>query len=223
MLSPHKAKFAIYFLMNMLNKKEIAQIHRIALKRFMESRGLNVLSWSKKAGLTESTLRNFLNGGDSLTSKTLFDLAQAEHVTISDILGEVHEERMVKVYGYVGAGAEVYPVEEDQAGTGAIDEVEAPPGVDPDSVAALIVRGDSMYPVYKENDIIYYARTCDFHDSCLKRECVVKLQDGRAFIKVLSRGSNEKTFNLISYNSPPIEDVKIEWACEILWVKKSRG
>lgn len=77
--------------MKTFNKNQIADIHRKALEKFMEDRGLNVFSWSKKAGLTESTLRNFLNGGGSITSKTLYALAAAENTTISEILGETDE------------------------------------------------------------------------------------------------------------------------------------
>lgn len=204
-----------------ISTRELSIKHKKALNRFMEKRGLNTLSWCKRAGIGESTLRSFINNeeGSSITLKTLAKLAAVENVTVSEILGE-SEAAWVKLVGYVGAGAEIFPLETH--GDEEIDRVEAPPGVDPTSIVAVKVTGDSMYPVYKEGDIIYYTRLCDFHDSCLKQECVIKLRDGRAFVKVLSRGSVANTFTLISYNSPPIEDVEIEWACEILWVRKAR-
>lgn len=75
--------------MKQSHKIEIANKHRIALRQFMEENNLNVLSWSNKANLRESTLRNFLNGDSaSITSKTLHELAQAANTNISQILGE---------------------------------------------------------------------------------------------------------------------------------------
>jgi len=63
---------------------------RTAIHGFMEARGLNVLDWTKRAGVAESTLRNFLNGGTeaAITIKTLDLLANAEGVTVAVLLGQ---------------------------------------------------------------------------------------------------------------------------------------
>lgn len=70
-------------------KKTISQKHRVAIKRFMTEHDLNVGEWSKRAGLTEGALRNFLNGiNDSMGANNLQLLADAEGVTVGKILGE---------------------------------------------------------------------------------------------------------------------------------------
>lgn len=97
--------------MSILNTKDIADKHRAAIKSFMDERGLNTFSWSKKADLTESTLRNFLNGGNSLTSKTLANLAMAVNVTISELLGEgkaagFYQDLFMECYDIIVAQAE---------------------------------------------------------------------------------------------------------------------
>jgi len=123
------------------------------------------------------------------------------------------------VEGYVGAGAEIHQIEESS--NFVIDGVEAPPGIDPDAVTAVVVKGDSMFPAYRDGDVIYYTKECDYDASCLRKECVVKVKGGAAFVKVLKPGSKAGRFTLQSYNFPDIEDVQIDWACRVLWVKKA--
>lgn len=60
---------------------------RDALRRFMRARDLKVLPWATRAGIRESTLRNFLAGRtDSLTQRTLAKLAAAERVSAAQML-----------------------------------------------------------------------------------------------------------------------------------------
>ena len=47
------------------------------------------------------------------------------------------------------------------------------------------------------------------------RECVIKLADGRLFVKELRRGENGR-FTLFGWNSPLIENVAVEWAAPVL-------
>ena len=55
----------------------------------MARRGLRVQPWAKRAGLAESTLRNFLHGdSSSMTQRSLEKLAAAEQVTVADMLAE---------------------------------------------------------------------------------------------------------------------------------------
>jgi hypothetical protein len=49
----------------------------------------------------------------------------------------------------------------------------------------------------------------------------VKLTDGRTFVKVLKRAT-KTTATLGSHNAPDIENVRVEWAAPVLWVKRSQ-
>jgi phage repressor protein C with HTH and peptisase S24 domain len=90
-------------------------------------------------------------------------------------------------------------------------------------MVAVRVRGDSMFPVYRDGDLIYYSRDADFHESeCLGAECVVKVVEGPTLVKTVMRGSANGLFSLLSYNAPPIADRRIEWAAPVLWVDKRR-
>lgn len=125
----------------------------------------------------------------------------------------------VPVVAYVGAGAEIYSIDDHEKGAG-IDEVEAPPGVT-SGVVAVRVLGDSMYPVYRDGDKLFYDRQSGDVAECVGRECVVKLQDGRAFVKIVQRSGANGAVNLISHNAPPIENVEPEWIAPIVWIKRA--
>ncbi len=114
--------------------------------------------------------------------------------------------------GYVGAGAEII-VPDDGA---AVEDVELPPGAPPNTTP-VIVRGNSMYPRYFDGERIFYLDDHHSPDELVGRECIVKLHDGRMFVKILRKGSKKRLFNLESWNAPTIEDQKLEWAAPIRW------
>lgn len=127
--------------------------------------------------------------------------------------------RPVPVVGLVGAGAQIFPFDDHAKGAG-LDTTEPPPG-ERQTTVALIVRGDSMYPAYQDGDLIYYAGGHGLDEAaCLGRECVVKVLEGPTLLKRLTRGARQGTHTLLSYNAPPIENVRLEWASPVRWVKR---
>ena len=117
-----------------------------------------------------------------------------------------------RAVGYVGAGAEILPF--DSHSLGSLEEVDIPPGV-PSDAALVIVRGDSMYPRYFENELLFYVRRGDDPREHVGKECVVALEDGRMLVKILRRGA-KGLFNLESWNAPLIEAVTLQWAAPVL-------
>jgi transcriptional regulator with XRE-family HTH domain len=176
-------------------------------------------SLASKSGYSPDMLYRLMRGERRYNVDILARLSKVLGCNPSDLIA-TEGKALVKVEGYVGAGAEIHPIEEGS--NFVIDGVEAPPGVDPDSVTAVIVKGDSMFPAYRDGDVIYYTKDCDYDPSVLRKECVVKVKGGAAFVKVLKPGTKPKHFTLQSYNSPDQEDVQIEWACKVLWVKKAQ-
>ena len=119
-----------------------------------------------------------------------------------------------RAIGYVGAGAEILPF--DSHSPGSLEEVEIPPGV-PSDAALVIVRGDSMYPRYFENEMLFYIRSTDDPREHVGKECVVALADGRMLVKILRRSTAKDRFNLGGAGMPPlIEAVALQWAAPVL-------
>lgn len=128
--------------------------------------------------------------------------------------------RTVPVVGYVGAANEVHPFH-----GGIMQETPSPPTVDkeaPQASAAIIVRGNAMWPVYRDGDILYYADELKQKPAgLLGTECVVQIQDGATVVKRLMSGSRRGTFTLASYNAPEMRDVSVEWAAPIVWIRRN--
>jgi phage repressor protein C with HTH and peptisase S24 domain len=125
---------------------------------------------------------------------------------------EGEPEKTVKLAGYVGAAQAVYQFDD-----GAADYVEAPPGAG-DMTEAVEVRGDSMLPLYETGTLLYYSKQLP-PDAMIGRRAVVRVADGRVLVKSVRRGSAPGFYTLVSLNAPDIEDVVLEWAAPIDWIK----
>ena len=141
-------------------------------------------------------------------------VAADELLAIEEITGyPAPAERVRRVranaVGYVGAGAEVIPVDDHAIG-GGLEEVDIP-----EDAVWVIVRGDSMYPRYFDNEFLFYVRDQRSPAELVGRECVVRLEDGRMYVKVLRKGV-DGLFNLESWNGPTIENKAVEWAAPVV-------
>lgn len=175
-----------------------------------------------KKGLTQGQLGELVNlshdavakierGDRRLKDYQMEAFSVAFGVSTSELFAR-SEASTVPLVGYVGAGAEVIPIDDCAQGA-SLEEIEAPQGLNLYGYVAVRVRGDSMYPRYFENEVIAFKRNVDWSDECLNKECVVKLKDGRCFVKIVRAGSKDGLFTLESFNAPLIYDVEIEWAC----------
>ena len=121
---------------------------------------------------------------------------------------------LIPVVGYVGAGAQIFSIDDHEKGAG-LEEVDAPiPGL-PHSTVAVRVRGRSMEPAFYPGDLIFYDRqdSGDF-THLIGKECIVRLGDGRTFIKILKR-LPDGSWYLHSNNDEPIIGIDIEWAAKV--------
>jgi phage repressor protein C with HTH and peptisase S24 domain len=166
-------------------------------------------------GWVESTYRSHENGQRGIKANDANKYARAFRVTNEWLLLGLGEgqKKPVPLVGYVGAGAEVFPIDDG----GSLDDIDPPPGVGPEAVAVR-VRGDSMYPRYMDGDLLIY----DKHIPLTRAdglECIVSLIDGRKFIKIV-RAEGRVIATLESWNAPPIRSVQVEWAAPVVWVKR---
>lgn len=179
------------------------------LRQLRKAKRLTLEQLAERTGISVSMLSRMETGERGITLEHVPVLASALNAKASDLLGGRTE---VPVVGYVGAGHQVIPFGADE-----IDQVESPFG---GQIEAVIVKGDSMYPVYRDRDLIFYETRTFAQDDLVGRECVLRLADGRMLVKVLRRGISQGFFTLESFNAPPIENVVVEWAAPVRWVEK---
>lgn len=132
------------------------------------------------------------------------------------------DPRLAAMVGYVGAGAQIVVAGQDgQSGQNGTTAAIAAPSGDALSAMAVMVRGDGLYPVYQDGDVIFYSpEGSDQESAYLGRECVVKLPDGPLLLKRVMRGSEPGSYLLLSYNAAPMDNVRLEWASPVRWIKR---
>ena len=139
------------------------------------------------------------------------ELKAIEAITRHAVPSSIH----IPLKGHVGAGQIVEPFDDD----GDLEYIQAPTGAVFGTVAVL-VRGDSMYPAYDDGTILFYSKHLPPENLTNKR-AIVKLSDGRIFVKIIRVGSSPNLWVLQSLNTQTadISDIEIEWASPIDWVK----
>lgn len=206
---------------------------RTALRSFFAQHkdGLrSVNNWAKTAGISEGTIRNFLaphNPTEGLNDSTYQALAEAaskllqRSIPVAELRGETMIPGEIAISGFVGAGGKVDYSADLSRGAG-LGHVPAPPIFD-SAIEAVIVRGDSMFPVYRDGDILYFSVDQEYDPTTLVgQDCIVKISDGGHFIKVLKRGTAKKAWTLGSWNNPDIENVRLDWVRPVLWVMRAK-
>ncbi len=168
-------------------------------------------------GFNENTLRSNENGNKTFGRDAAVKYAQAFGVRLEWLLSGKgtmrHTRTLVPVEGFVGAGAAVFPLDE-----GAFEPITPPFGT-PDGATAFIVRGDSMYPAYRDGTFIIAMPTDDIK-SLLHTRAVVTLDDQRRFVKDVGPGSRNGLFTLYSHNAAPIPDVRIVQGAKVIGTKE---
>lgn len=171
---------------------------------------------ASRFGWNVTTYRHHENGTRNFPRPKAAMYARAFRVSPEWLLLGVGEgqKKPVPMVGYVGAGSEVFPIDDG----GALDEIDPPPGVGPSAVAVK-VRGESMYPRYMDGDVLIYDEHATQHQAN-GQECVVSLRDGRKFVKTV-RFEGRGIATLESFNAPPIRNAELEWVAVIRWVRRA--
>lgn len=171
------------------------------------------LQWIKKAltqpGKTQTGLAAFVHTSDTSIS----NLINGKRRLKTDELPKIWEylgPRMVEIVGYVGAGggAHFFDITPDD-----MDRVEAPLGARPETVAVEI-RGNSLGTTFNRWLAFYDDLRSPITDDLIGELCIVRLTDGRTYIKRVEQAKGKK-FNLLSERDETIKNVEIEWAARV--------
>lgn len=159
---------------------------------------------ARALGVKFSTYAALENGQNGL-SRSGERLAQAFRVDLNWLLtgrGDMRGKRPhIPIMGVVAAGSSVVPVH-DAAGGGDLGEIDLP---ERGRIAALIVKGDSMYPRFMDGEHILYDPTPVAPSRLINCYAVAQAVDGRIMIKMLKNGRSTGRFTLWSHNAPDEE------------------
>jgi transcriptional regulator with XRE-family HTH domain len=191
------------------------------MRQYREKLGLGqkVVAERCEPPTTAQQIGRLESGQRKVTMEWAKRVAPALGVDPETILSGPRDIEMIPLVGYVGAGMKYYGNPE-VGDWGQIELVEAPPGAR-EGVVAVRVRGDSMFPVYRDKDLLYFDRSREHSPEALfGQDCMVQVKGGSAYVKILRKGSRPGLYSLDSYNHETIADVEIAWAAPVAWVKR---
>lgn len=192
------------------------------LKSAMKVAGVNQPGLADAASrhgrkVSQQVVQN-LYSGKNQTSSLLPEIAKALNVSLDWLAagtgpGPQSRRREALLVGKVGAGAEITRFDEGVV----LGGVEPPPGMG--ELNAAEISGDSMYPL-QDGWIVFYGQ--EHHgipEGCIGKMCIVQVKDGPILLKTLKRGTRKGLYRLESWNAPPREDVKLEWAAKVIDIR----
>lgn len=172
---------------------------------------------ARRFGWTPSTYASHENGQTRTPSLEVIEAYAAAFKVAPEYLAfgsNSKSETSIPVLGVVGAGDHVNIIPEDG---NAIDWLTGPPL----RLFAVIVKGGSMEPVYREGDALFFAPPTS-RTAAVGHDCVVVTENEKAYIKHLKRGASFGRYDLLSYNAvEPIRDVVVRWAAPISWIRRA--
>jgi phage repressor protein C with HTH and peptisase S24 domain len=187
------------------------------IRELRQQKGWTLLQLAEAAGTTHQQIHRLETGQRRLTTDWLMRLAKALECRPFELLPSTDDERVtVPIVGYVGAGEKVVNVEDPEGGLG---PVVAPRGGE--HMAAIVVKGDSMWPAYQEGDVLFFEPTTLVQPDAIGRECVVQVRAGPTYVKRVFRGNKAGRYRLASYKAPDIDDVDLLWAARVRWIQRS--
>ena len=154
------------------------------------------------------------------------DEGEEEEGSVVSSLHRVGESRDCPIVGIVRAGSEI-EYWNDQFPGGESIGVPGELFGDGDGVVrrwgGVVVRGESMSPIFDDGDILFFdMRYGGEASGLIGRACVVETAAGGAMVKRLERGRKAGMYNLESYNRhhAVVANVVLRTARPVMWVKK---
>jgi len=195
------------------------------LKELREKSGLTREALAERLGVTATTIYRKEMGIRGIKTSEIPQYAKALGCAQSDFIEDKQllKSNKIHVVGYVGAGARIQLIEGLEQGE-SLEEIECPPGMNPQKTVAVIVRGKSMEPLILDGWYLYYDRRIfGVPTEYVGKLCVVKLADSDlVLVKRITNGDKVGHYHLLSYNekdTPPMNNQAIEWSAKVAFIK----
>lgn len=188
------------------------------IRNIRKKLGMSMDAVASLSSTTRATIMKLEKGQMQLTTHWMEKIARALKCSPMELIFDITPP-MVPVMGYVGAGAEVVPLDTEIS---PLEEVECPTGYLPENIVALRVKGDSMEPQMEDGWLIFYKRETDgVPSNCIGELCVVSLGNNGLLVKKVRHGSKLGHYHLYSKNPnrDPIIDAKLLWASKVIDIR----
>jgi hypothetical protein len=201
------------------------------LRNLLVSAGKKQADLAKLIHKTPAVVTNLFNGVRKLDAQEAGRIAVWLGVGVNEVLGGQSTALRVPVIGEVGAGGQVFPVDDMPLISRSVEDgerdfincefVDAPPGDYPDGLVALRVTGNSQMPYMAPGTIVYYSMRFlgGAPDQCIGKMCVVQTSKGATMLKIVRRGLSHARFDLVSYNMESIDDTELAWCAPVIFIK----
>jgi transcriptional regulator with XRE-family HTH domain len=187
---------------------------KLKIQRILKRRGWTQTKLAEAVDVTRGYMSMLVSGKKVPSLEILERIADALDVDI----GALYGPRETPVAGRVGAGASVELVDAYPRGDG-LYHVACPDDLPARDVVAVEVTGDSMLPLIRPGDILFFSRFFMGVDGdTLNRVGICATEDGRALVKLIRPGRDKGTFDLYSANdsaAAPIYGVRLKWAAPL--------
>ena len=186
------------------------------IKKIRTSLGINQRKLCEMSGLSQSYLSLLETGarGKAPSTDVLLSIADALGVKVSDLFDDAQP---VAVAGKVGAGASVPLVDAYAKGDG-LYHVACPSELSGKNIVGVEVEGDSMFPIYRGGDVLFYSRDAlGVPTEAIGAICVCEDESGQGWVKLVKVGAEKGLFSLISINpqAESMHDVRLKWASPV--------
>lgn len=181
----------------------------------------NPFEAARVGGLERSFINDVLIGRKkSVSYDNLPLVAKALDWSLAELMDiQVSTHAEIPIYGSAGAREVVDIIPSDDQGV--IDEVQ--PLRAEDGFKAVVVKGISMLPAYRDGDVLFFREDHVPIDNLVGSDCIVITEDkNRAYVKRIMKGSKKGLYTLLSYapGIDPLPDVKVLKAWPIEWIKR---
>lgn len=186
------------------------------LEARMRKLGYNSKTLAEKAGLGTTAVHDMLKRGKKAPRlDTLQAVGNVLGMSLAELIeGQRRHPVKVPVIGELLDGEEWRQYET----RGKMPETLDLPTSEDDLISVKIL-GNSMAPRYQQGDVLMGSRVWgDNADNYIGLPVIVKTQDEKTYVKVLTRGTREKTYTLRSYDpgTEDITDVSLLWFAPIV-------
>ena len=148
-------------------------------------------------------------------------MAQLAGLTVPEFFHSKERPRLIPIVGTLAAGTRLTLADwPDPQGT--VEHVKL--NLSDGEHVGVRVEDDSLAPAYRRGDIVIGRKLIKTRiPDAIGRDCIVKLIDGGAFLKVLKKGGQRGLYTLRSFSpaEDDIEDVELEWPAPIVVINRA--